>query len=228
VTPTGLPPFHDAHCHAFGAADGGFVIALEGSPYFPGTLTNAEVAELHDPSRKRFAIPYARSESSPVGPLIKYHPRREGFGVDWINDDIAKHGRRLVLIDSLNAADWPPRCFLELAREHPEVEFVMCHAGGYDILEFVKLCRFLGNVWLDFSVTQHEFGWVSGTRNPPFIADLIDHALGERRIAPRVMFGSDYPLLEQTDAVARLVEHSADPEPFLRGNFERLLERIAP
>ncbi len=109
---------------------------------------------------------------------------------------------RLVLIDSLNALHWTPRAYLDLAQRHESVHFVMCHAGGYDIVEFVKMCRFLPNVWLDFSVTQHEFGWVSGRRSPHYIGDVIDHALQERRTAPRILFGSDYPLLPQADAVS--------------------------
>ncbi len=218
--------FHDAHCHQPGDAAGGFVIALEGQPVFPGTLPNPEVMELHDPERKLIAIPYARAGSELEGTLIKYHPRREGYEPDWVHRDIGRFRRRLVLIDTLNAVTWPPRAYLDLARAHPEVAFVMCHAGGYDIVEFVKMCRFLGNVWLDFSVTQHEFGWVTGRRAPAYIGDVIDHALFERRTAPRILFGSDFPLLEQADAVARLVETVPDPEPFLTGNFERLLDGI--
>jgi hypothetical protein len=221
-----LPRFHDAHCHQPGQADGGFVIALEGEPYFEGTVPNEEIEELADPPRKRFAIPYAGAGSEVDGPCIKYHPRREGFDTKWVNEDILHFGRRLVLIDSLNALRWQPRDFFDLALAHPEVQFVMCHAGGYDILEFVKMCRFTANVWLDFSVTQHEFGWVSGRRSPSFIGDLIDHALREPRTAPRIMFGSDYPLLEQADAIERLVALIDEPEPFLTGNFEELLEVV--
>lgn len=215
--------FHDAHCHQPGDAAGGFVIALEGLPVFPGTLTNPDVMRVHDPARMRFAIPYAGAGSELEGALIKYHPRREGYEPGWVHADIARFNRRLVLIDTLNAVRWQPRAYLELARSYPEVAFVMCHAGGYDIVEFVKMCRFLGNVWLDFSVTQHEFGWVSGERDPSYVGDLIDHALRERRIAPKVLFGSDFPLLEQNDAVARLRETVPDTEPFLVGNFERLV-----
>ncbi len=203
------------------------MIALEGLPVFPGTLTNPDVMRLHDPGRKLIAIPYARAGSELEGARVKYHPRFEGYEPGWIHADIGRFGRRLVLIDTLNAVRWSPRAYLELARAHPEVEFVMCHAGGYDIVEFVKMCRFLKNVWIDFSVTQHEFGWVSGERSPSYVGDVIDHALGERRIAPKVLFGSDFPLLGQTDAVERIVEAVEDPEPFLISNFERLLDSAA-
>jgi Amidohydrolase len=223
---TELPQFHDAHCHQPGEADGGFVIALEGKPFFEGTVPNREIGKLADPSRKRIAVPYASAGSEIEGPVIKYHPRREGFDPGWVDGDIRRFDRRLVLIDSLNAVRWAPRAFFDLALAHPEVAFVMCHAGGYDILEFVKMCRFAPNVWLDFSVTQHEFGWVSGERSPAFVGDLIDHAMHERRISPRIMFGSDFPLLEQSDAVGRLVASFDDPEPFLTANFERLLESL--
>ena len=222
-----LPTFHDAHCHAPGAASGAFVIALEGTPEFEGTFSNGEISPFHDPARLRIAVPYVRAGAQIEGTIAKYHPRREHYEADWIDADIRRFGRRLVLIDSLNAARWPPRTFFELAQRNAQTEFVMCHAGGYDILEFVKACRFLPNVWLDFSVTQHEFGWVSGERSPGFISELIDHALGERRTAPRIMFGSDFPLLEQADAVERALAALDDPDPLLRGNFERLLDELA-
>jgi predicted TIM-barrel fold metal-dependent hydrolase len=221
-----LPRFHDAHCHQPGDADGGLVIALECEPEFPGTLTNEQVVKLHDPGRRLIAVPYASAESVVEGPAIKYHPRFERYDPAWVSADIAGFSRRLVLIDSMNALRWEPRAYLQLAQVYPQTEFVMCHAGGYDIAEFVKMCRFLPNVWLDFSVTQHEFGWVSGERSPAFIGDVIDHAMREPRIAPRVMFGSDYPLLEQRDAVARLAATVDEPERFLRLNFERLLETV--
>lgn len=206
---------------------GGFVIALEGLPAFPDTLTNPEVMRLHDPTRHLIAIPYVRAGSELEGTAVKYHPRFEGYEPEWVDADIMRFRRTLVLIDTLNAVRWPPRAYLDLARAHPDVEFVMCHAGGYDIVEFVKMCRFLKNVWIDFSVTQHEFGWVSGERRPSYVGDVIDHALSERRIAPRVLFGSDFPLREQSDAVARMVEAVEDPEPFLISNFERLLNAAA-
>src|SRR5581483_2221225 len=116
-------------------------------------------------------------------------------------EDIARNERRLVLIDTLNAMKWPPSAYAGLAASFPHTTFVMCHAGGYDILEFVKMGRFLPNVWLDFSATQEIFGWVSGDRSPRFVGDLIDHAFTEPRIAQRVMFGSDAPLFDQRGAV---------------------------
>jgi predicted TIM-barrel fold metal-dependent hydrolase len=216
--------FHDAHCHAPGEASGGLVIALEGNPVFPGTVPNSEVGQFHDPARALIAVPYVRAGCEVEGRAIKYHPRRERYDPNWVSADITRFARRLVLIDSLNAVHWPPRAYLDLAKAHSEVEFVMCHAGGYDIVEFVKMCRFLPNVWLDFSVTQHEFGWVTGQRSPAYIGDVIDHALHERRTAPRILFGSDFPLLQQADALERLIGSVAAPEPFLTGNFERLLD----
>lgn len=222
-----LPAFHDSHCHQPGDATGGFVIALECEPSFPGTFNNREIGRFHDPGRGRIAIPYLGAHSELEGRVVKYHPRFEGYDPARLDSDIRRFGRRLVLIDTLNALHWSPRAYRELAQEHPDVAFVMCHAGGYDVLEFVKMCRFLPNVWLDFSVTWHEFGWVSGVPRLPFVADLIDHALSERRIAPRLLFGSDYPLLEQSDALMRLVAAVDDPQPFLTGNFERLLDTVA-
>jgi hypothetical protein len=226
-----LPRFHDAHAHAVQAQEGGFLIALEGTPVIPGTLDNAGVLAAERTDRLLFAVVYARHlepDSGLPGPIIKYHPRREGFSPEWVANDIRRYERRLVLIDTLNAVRWQPRAYWDLAITFPTVEFVMCHAGGYDILEFVKMCRFLKNVWIDFSATQHTFGWVNGQRSPGFVGELIDHSLRERRIAERVMYGSDNPEFLQEDAVERTLEEAPDPDAILRSNFERLIAKMSP
>lgn len=222
----GLPFFHDAHAHAVEAQAGGFLIALEGAPRLAYALDNAAVLAAHDPRRLLIGVPYARAggeDSGLPGPVMKYHARREGFPPEWVARDIARYGRKVVLLDTLNAIDWPPRAYLDIARGLPGVQFVMCHSGGYDILEFVKMGRFVPNVWLDFSATQQIFGWTAGAPTLNHVTDCIRHAYGEPRIARRLMFGSDNPEFDQAGAVVRLAASVDDPEPFLRTNFERLV-----
>lgn len=224
---TALPFFHDAHAHAVQAQAGGFLIALEGTPPLAHALSNEQVLAAHDPGRRLIGVPYARgggADSGLPGAVVKYHARREGFPPAWVAADIARFGRRVVLLDTLNAIEWPPRHYLDLALAFPAVQFVMCHGGGYDILEFVKMARFVRNVWLDFSATQEIFGWTHGRPNLALVVDAMRHALHEPRIAGKVMFGSDNPEFDQAAAVARLCAEVADPEPVLHANFERLIE----
>jgi hypothetical protein len=222
-----VTPFHDAHAHLVEEQVGGLLIALEGDGLPAGIMSSEEVLAAEERSRGLVGVPYVRSgEDAPAveGPVAKYHARREGYSPNWVASDIERAGRRLVVVDTLNALDWAPSDYAGLALRLPHVQFVMCHAGGYDVLEFVKLCRFTRNVWLDFSVTQHIFGWVDGNPSPAFISECVDHALRERRIADRVMFGSDTPWYPQLDAVERAVERARDAAAYLGGNFERLLE----
>ena len=221
------PMFHDAHAHDIGSQSGGFIIALEGEANLPYMKTNAEVWALQDVSRMLIAVPYARNlnEGSNIeSPVMKYHPRREGFSPQWVAKDIARFDRKIALIDTLNSVAWEPRAYLHLAQAFPDVQFLFCHAGGYDILEFIKFARFVPNVWLDFSATQEIFGWVGSCSNLPVITDAIDHAYQEARISSKVLFGSDFPGFKQEAAVNDLVTRIPSPKKYLVDNFERLLD----
>ncbi len=90
---TDLPRFHDAHCHARGKADQCLVIALEGTPFFEGTVENEEIRKQHDPSNGVIAVPYVRADTETEGDAIKYHPRREGYDPEWVSADIARFAR---------------------------------------------------------------------------------------------------------------------------------------
>ena len=221
-----LPVFHDCHAHIVKGQRGGFLIALEGRADLPYMLDNAEVRRQEDRGRLLFGVPYARCAGHDSGlesALVKYHARREGYAPEWVAQDLARFPRRIAIVDTLNAIDWEPRRYLDLAVRYPATQFVFCHAGGYDIVEFLKMARFLGNVWLDFSATQEIFGWVGNRSTLPMVTDAITHALAEPRIAAKVMFGSDTPGFRQSAAVHELVSRVEDATPFLTGNFERLV-----
>ena len=227
TTPVELPIFHDVHAHAIQHQRGGFLIALEGEPVLSYMQSNRQILEQEDRSRLLLAVPYVRNVPPEQGidhPVVKYHARREGYSPEWVSADIARHARRLALVDTLNAIDWEPRCYLDLARAHPKTQFLFCHAGGYDILQFLKMARFVPNVWIDFAATQDIFGWASGRSNFPAITDAMDHAFAEPRIARKVLFGTDIPEWDQLAGVRQAVERLCDPHPYLAGNFERLVE----
>lgn len=222
-----IPFFHDAHSHAVENQQGGFLIALEGSPTLDHMLSNDQVLAQEDRTRLLFGVPYVSNAETPGSfdyPVVKYHARREGYSPAWVAEDMKRHPRRLALVDTLNAIDWSPDCYLNLARDNPKTLFLFCHSGGYDILQFIKMARFMPNVWLDFSATQEIFGWVGGKSNYPAITDGIEHALGERRIASKLVFGSDNPGFSQLEAVREIVRRLPDPDFYLKSNFERLVE----
>jgi predicted TIM-barrel fold metal-dependent hydrolase len=218
--------FHDAHAHAVNDQVGGFLIALLGERNLPYMLSNEEVLGAQDLSRLLIGVPYVPAgESDYHHPIVKYHARREGFSAEWVAEDVLRHRRKVALVDTLNTYHWTPSDYATLAQKAPQTEFVMCHGGGYDVLEFLKMARFIKNVWLDFSATQHIFGWAGDGPGYGVICEGIAHALSEPRIAGKVMYGSDTPGFAQLDAVAAVRERSPDPGAILVGNFERLLER---
>jgi len=220
--------FHDAHAHDVRHQQGGFLIALEGASRPDGTLDNEGVLAREDRSRLLIGVPYAsagKADSGLPGPVIKYHARREGYSPEWVANDLSRFQRRVALVDTLNSLDWPSSAYSSLARSFPATQFLFCHAGGYDLLDFVKMCRFIGNVWLDFSATQHIVGWAQSSGKLTFAEQLIEHSFEEPRIRERVMFGSDTPWFDQNDAVKRVVERAPDPAAILMGNFERLVAR---
>lgn len=221
-----LLPFHDAHAHAIGRQDGGFLIALEGEPHLTYMLSNVEVQALENRSRRRFAVPYVRLSdpaATSEATIVKYHARREGYTPEWMSADLARHPRKIALVDTLNSTDWDGRNYQDLAKQHPQTQFLFCHAGGYDIVEFLKMARFLPNVWIDFSATQEIFGWTDGQRHFRVVTDAIEHAFAEPRIARKLMFGSDTPEFRQVEAVQAAMRCLRDPENYLVGNFERLI-----
>ena len=217
--------FHDAHSHRLLEQDGGLFIGLEGKPVFPDAVNNAQARALEDRARLRFAVEYvtagARTGSHA---LLKYHPRREGYSPQFVSESIRQSAPKLCIIDTLNQPHWQPVDYWRIARAFPEIHFIFCHAGGYDILDFLKMADFTPNVWLDFSLTQEYFGWV-GTQPPlPHVGQCIEYALQYERIRRKVMFGSDEPFYSQPLALDRY-RKLKDNQIFLIDNYVSLLEK---
>jgi len=215
--------FHDAHCHQVLAQAGGLLIALEGCPVFPGVVTNEEALAREDPGRLLFGVEYVTREAVlGTRPFLKYHPRREGYSPEFVSDSIRRSSPNLCIIDTLNQPYWQPMDYWRIAREFPSLPFVFCHAGGYDILDLLKMADFTPNIWLDFSLTQEYFGWSGQRPRLAPVADCIDHALQAPQFRQRILFGSDEPFYSQSAALERYLA-LPDPECFLVGNFLSLL-----
>jgi hypothetical protein len=201
------------------------MVGLEGEPWFDGILHNEEAREvvrLH-PGYLFFRYVTAREatrlpEGAVEGLLLKYHPRREKYTPDQVIESIRVWRPKAVMIDTLNEPGWVAYDYWKVCRAFPELTFILPHAGGYLINDFIKICHFQPNVWIDFTLTHTNFGGISV--NPlPYVDQAISYALN----APfknRLLMGSDLPFFNQMDVV-RYYERLGKLD-MLNDNFERL------
>ena len=222
--------FYDAHLHTRGEESGGFLVGLEGTPWFDGTLHNNEAEQLADGLSGYQCFRYVSSEmlSLPMGnwsrrnKCLKYHPRREKYTPSEVVGSIKALQPDVVMIDTLNEPFWTSYDYWHICRAFPEKMFILPHAGGYSINDFIKICHFQKNVWIDFSLTHTYFGGISP--NPlPLADEAIRYSLSSP-FSERVLLGSDLPFFDQTKVVpfyARL-----NKLDMLNDNFERLLDMI--
>ncbi len=185
--------FCDAHTHKIGIQENGFLIALDGNALNQGGYSNDEVIEA---AKNAHMIPvqYVTSDLSLdlYTKGIKFHPRREGYSVKEVYSYIKKYGPRLVIIDTLNKPDWQPADYWKLLRKCEDVQFLLSHAGGYDILDFLEMAVFEDNGWIDFSFSQNYFGWCkTGESTMPYVTMQMDYAMKDARIFKNLLFGTD-------------------------------------
>ena len=223
--------FYDAHVHRAGREQGGFMVGLEGEPIFDGTLPNADAARFVRNNADRYCFfryvtkaaacsDEANREAGEV--FLKFHPRRERYSPSEVIAAIRRLCPVAVMIDTLNEPYWQPYDYWTICRAFPDVAFVLPHAGCYLIRDFVKICHFQPNVWIDFSLTHTNFGPIS--RNPlPDVDELIDYAL-RSSFRNRILLGSDIPFFRQDEVVDYYERKNA--LDLLNGNFLRLFERL--
>lgn len=214
--------FYDSHLHVAGDEAGGFFVGLEGSPRFADVLTNVQALSLHSPSDKRVGFYYVNAEALRVRqqhPFLKYHPRREKYAPEAVIESIGLSHPKGVMVDTLNEPFWTPYDYWKVARAFPSMPFVFAHAGGYLIQDFIKICHFQPNVWIDFALTHTSFGGIS--KNPlAYVDDAIRYSL-HAPFCSRVLMGSDTPFFSQADVVA-YYEKLGTVE-LMNENFGRLL-----
>lgn len=218
---------YDGHIHHKHKENGGFIVGLEGTPFFKGTLSNKEALALHDPDNKYVSFYYVTdSEKNTVFPhkYLKYHPRRERYTSQQVIDSIKKNDPKCVMIDTLNEPFWTPYDYWEIARVYPDRKFVFAHSGGYLINDFIKICHFQKNVWIDFALTHTTLGRFGNKETGlPYIDQAIRYAASSV-FADRVLMSSDYPFFSQEDVFSYYSEMGkAD---LLNQNFLALLEEI--
>ncbi len=217
----------DAHIHNKCAESGGFLIALEGSPSFSGTLNNIEILRLHDPRNNYFSFYYVTKKCCKEKFLhryLKYHPRREKYSVDEVIESIALNNPRCVMVDTLNEPYWQAYDYWRIARTFPGLIFIFPHAGGYLINDFIKICHFQKNVWLDFALTHTVLARYGDSRTKlPYIEDAINYALNGV-FNNRILLSSDFPFFSQKDVFDYY--EKKESVSLLNHNFKQLIDLI--
>lgn len=218
--------FYDAHLHNVGNESGGFLIGLEGAPWFKDVMHNEEAEAVAKTNSSYKCFRYVtRDELLRVvdggitrGMLLKYHPRREKYTPGEVIESIRVLRPGAVMIDTLNEPYWVAYDYWKVAREFPDLSFILAHAGGYLINDFIKICHFQPNVWIDFTLTHTNLGGIS--KNPlPFVDQAISYAVNAS-FRDRILMGSDLPFFNQMDVV-QYYERLGVVD-LLNGNFERL------
>lgn len=216
--------FYDAHLHNTNEEIGGFLVGLEGKPFFEGTLTNEEVLKIASQNENYIAFYYVPKEevSSKVKHnLLKYHPRREKYSPEDVINSIKINKPDCVMIDTLNEPFWDSKDYWNIVLNFPDIPFILPHSGGYLINDFIKICHFQKNVWIDFSLTHTNLGKFDNPTGLFYIQNAINYALNGC-FRNRILLGSDYPFFMQE----KVFEYYKDYEELLNNNFIELRRAI--
>jgi len=219
----------DVHSHKVENQNGGVLIALEGNFPHKDIFTNESLcAFMKKESSLNFRPCYYIDKFySPVpdSTIVKYHPRLEKYTPKEVISDIEQRKPKLCIIDTLNQPFWSPSDYWKIARKFPYIQFLFSHAGGYDILEFLKFCDFSKNIWLDFSLTQTYFGWSKEVQQLKVVTDIIDYCLSSDRISPKILFGSDNPFWNQQEVIEKYATLK-NAKMFFETNYVNLMNNI--
>ena len=157
----------------------------------------ARVVKLH-PTMQRFfpdapELGVLYEECARLGLVVLFHGGRAGIEPTWTQPYAVM------------------RRYEGALRDHPEVAFVLGHAGARDVADAIPLARRYRNAWLEI----HGQG----------VSAL--HELVERVGGDRLLFGTDWPFYPLAASLAKvLIVTERRPDlrrAILRGNAERLL-----
>lgn len=184
--------FYNCHTHVSNKQTGGFLIALDGIRGSEGGYSNLEVLE-KGKIAEMIPVQYVtgREDENLETRILKYHPRRERYRPESVRESIQRYSPKAVIIDTLNQPFWQPNDYWLLAMAFPKIQFLFSHAGGFDIVDFLKITMFQKNVWIDFSFTQHVFGWCGKNVPMPLVVEHMEYAMKEKKLYDRLLFGSD-------------------------------------
>jgi predicted TIM-barrel fold metal-dependent hydrolase len=174
----------------------------------------------------------ARRELSGRGLLgVKLHPRLGGYDVldDRVLaflDDLGTWDERPAVwictflhVPGLRPRSGPVEALCELVGRRPDLQFVLAHGGGANLLALATAVRGAPNALLDISFTITRYHGSSVQLDLAHLLSTFEN---------RLVFGSDFPEVEPRLARARLgeVATAADPDALakvLGGNLSRAL-----
>ena len=215
----------DCHIHNKNKENGGFLVGLEGEPFFENTLNNKEVLNLHDPENNYISFYYVSQKelfNKIEHKYLKYHARREKYSPDEVIKSIEINQPKCVMIDTLNEPFWQAYDYWKIARSFPDLVFIFAHSGGYLINDFIKICNFQKNVWIDFSLTHTVLGCLGNNEiGLPYINQAINYSL-HSPFKNRILMSSDFPFFNQEDVFSFYKQYIN----LLNNNFLNLLEKI--
>ena len=108
-----------------------------------------------------------------------------------------------------------PQALAQLRRDFPKLRMVVAHLGGYHMWELVEEHLVGEDVWFDLSYTFN--------RAPDEVITRLASAHGWER----VVWGSDFPWMSQTEALAGLMRLGLDDatlEGVLGGNLKGIID----
>lgn len=191
--------FFDCHAHEKKEQSGGFIIALENQSKGFG-LTNEEVLSLNL-DENFIPVQYVTSKwNKTQSDIVKYHPRLEKYSVKQVVADIEKRKPRGIIMDTLNDPYWEPADYWNVVKSFERIPFLLSHAGGYKILDFIEICNFNKNVWLDFSLSHAYFGLLGEEKELKAVTDVMRYAF-ESRVKDKIVYGSDTPFESQNASI---------------------------
>src|SRR5574344_165161 len=193
--------FYDAHLHCKKLEVGGFLVGLEGEPKFENTYSNSDVLKMNSPTENSFSFYYVtKNNNSNVikHKYLKFHPRREHYDATSVVECISINEPKCVMIDTLNEPFWTSYDYWSIARKFENIPFVFAHSGGYLINDFIKMCHFQKNIWIDYALTHTILGKYGEGNGLNYINDAINFSLNGP-FKNRILLSSDYPFFEQND-----------------------------
>lgn len=219
----------DCHMHETHNEKKGILIALEGKRGSDGGYTNQEVSDIAKHNDGIIPVHYVDFEFCDTEtPLVKYHPRRENYTADEVIDDIKNRNPKGVIIDTLNQPDWTFSDYWKIAKQYPDIPFLLSHTGGFDMLQFLNIAMFQKNVWIDFSFVQHVFGFCGDNIALKPICDLIDYGMKDPRIYNKLLFGTDNMRGERDQSQEALEKYLCYDsfDQVVNQNFERFINLV--
>lgn len=215
--------FFDCHAHEISEQSGGFIIALENQTKGFG-LTNEEVMAL-SLNENFIPVQYVTNEWNVTQTnIIKYHPRLEKYSVEQVQADIERRRPKGIILDTLNDPYWSPCDYWKIVKEFTGIQFLLSHSGGYKVLDFIEICNFNKNVWLDFSLSHAYFGLTGEEKELTAVTDVMRYAF-ESRIRDRIMYGSDTPFESQSASI-KWYKSNVDSAVYDGANWKKFMEAL--